>query len=591
MPGGRTLRRIWRRLRQHAAHGGARVVFSPDYSRGLPGVPLDPLRADKIAGFVRDEHLLPRSHWRLPREARFDQLLRVHDAAYLASLADPQTVGRVLGVPVTATAAEQALAEQRLQAGGTLLAAREALRHGGPAINLGGGFHHAGRASGSGFCLINDVAAAVAAVRANGFTGRVLVVDLDLHDGNGTRELLAADPLARTLSIHRDDWGPRVPGHVVRPLGPGVDGPRLMAALEDELPSLLERFPPQLVFYVAGADVLGGDALGDWRLRPEDVLTRDRFVVEQLDGVPLVVTLAGGYGTEAWRCAARLAALLLTGKPVEPPGDAEADLRRLRRLARELLPVAEEPWLTLSESDILPPRDQPGPPLFLELLSRHAVELSLERAGLLAQLRARGFVEPHVELVADSGLGSTLTVRSETAELLVELRAHRSRSAVAGADVLFIEWLLMQNPRLEFPAGRPPLPEQRHPGLGLLRSFLGWLGVIAELSHLDGVAFAPSAWHTAALSHASARFLEPEGEARLQATRDALAGLPMHEAVRALLAGEVVDDEGQPVTWQPATMVIPISPGLRARLSGHDRAEAVAVARASLSWHRTTIFS
>ncbi len=585
MPG-RSLRRFWRRLRLHAAGGGARVVYSPDYSRGLPGVPLDPLRADKIAGFLRDEHLVPRSHWRLPREIRFEELLRVHDPAYLASLADPRVVTRVLGVTVTAGAAEQALAEQRLQAGGTLRAARDALATGRSAINLGGGFHHAGRASGSGFCLVNDVAAAVAAVRAEGFKGRVLVVDLDVHDGNGTRELLAADPLARTLSIHRDDWGEAVPGHVRRALGPGVDGPRLMAALEDELPSLVERFPPQLAFYVAGADVLAGDALGDWRLRPEDVLARDRFVVSALRGVPLVVTLAGGYGTEAWRCAARLCALLLSGKAVEPPGDAEADLRRLRRLARELLPVAEEPWLTLTEADVLPPRDQPGPPLFLEKLSRHALELSLERSGLLAQIRARGFVEPRVELLADSGLGTTLSVWSEADELLVELRAHRSRAVVPDADVLFIEWLLMQNPRAAFAPDRPALPNQRHPGLGLLRSFLGWLAVIAELEALDGVAFAPSAWHTAVLSRSSARFLDPEGEARLLATGDALTGLPVHQAAQALLSGEVVDEAGQRVDWQPSTMVIPIRPALRARLSGHDRAEAVAAARCALRWRR-----
>ena len=117
--------------------------------------------------------------------------------------------------------------------GGTLLAAQLARASGGIAVNLGGGFHHAHRDRGRGFCIFNDVAVAILAQRAHGFRGRILVIDLDLHDGDGTRTIFAADPTVHTYSVHNQNWDdrPAVETTVI-PLGPGVDDARYMATLQ-----------------------------------------------------------------------------------------------------------------------------------------------------------------------------------------------------------------------------------------------------------------------------------------------------------------------------------------------------------------------
>ena len=141
-----------------------------------------------------------------PPLASYHAILRVHSDAYIESTQSAAMMERVLGMAVSDHDTQRILDLQRSMTGGTMLATDIALSTGSIAINLGGGFHHAHAAVGRGFCVFNDVAVAIAEQRALGFQGKVLIIDLDMHDGDGTRVIFARDPTVHTLSIHNQDW-------------------------------------------------------------------------------------------------------------------------------------------------------------------------------------------------------------------------------------------------------------------------------------------------------------------------------------------------------------------------------------------------
>jgi acetoin utilization deacetylase AcuC-like enzyme len=409
-------------------------VFDDRYQHGLPGVPMDPLRGEKILGAVREAGLLDRNLLSEPRPASLQNLLRVHTAEYLQSVQEPATLTRIVGVEMTAREVEATLDQQRLMTGGTIQATRLAMRTGGIVVHLGGGFHHATADAGLGFCVFNDVAVAVRRLRARGFSEPVLIVDLDLHDGNGTRLIFAEDPTVHTFSIHNDHWGPtEAVASTSIALGADVDDEHFLSALRESLPPVVEAVRPGLVVYVAGTDLAEDDPIGNWRLSAAALMERDRFVTSlvRAEGreAPMVVVLAGGYGRRAWQYTARYVLWLASGTEMEPVAEEELALRRFRRLGRDLRfaeSVDDGLPFTLSEADLA--ALVPGTPRssrFLGYFSRHGVELLLERAGVLAQLRARGFRTLRVELDGQDGENQTLRILSEDGpdELLVEMRA------------------------------------------------------------------------------------------------------------------------------------------------------------------------
>jgi hypothetical protein len=222
---------------------------------------------------------------------------------------------------------------------------------------------------------------------------------------------------------------------------------------------------------------------------------------------------------------------------------------------------------------------------FLGYLSRHAIELELERLGILSGIRARGFREPTLTLDALPGLGQVLRIYAEPERrtLLVELKAQRSRSMVPGFEVIEVDWLLLQNPRAEFRLSRPQLPGQMHPGLGMLREIAAWLLIVCERMRLDGITFVPSQYYMAAVGHHHLRFADPARQARFEAVRDALITESIAEGNVALNSGRVVDEAtGEPVAWEPAATVLPASPTLKEAMFGSGYVAAVRAARAGL---------
>lgn len=231
-----------------------------------------------------------------PAIASWDDLARVHSAEYLARMRDG-TLSREeqdqLELPWSAAMVEGF----RLMTGGTIEAALLVAQGFSLAINIGGGLHHAFPSHGEGFCPFNDVAVAVRVLQARGIE-RIAIVDLDVHHGNGTAFTFESDPRVFTFSMHQQHnypmWKPK--GSLDIGLPDGAHDATYLRELDRALPIVIAH-APQCVFYVAGADPYEDDQLGGLRLTKDGLRQRDRKVIEAVRsaGVPLVITLAGGY--------------------------------------------------------------------------------------------------------------------------------------------------------------------------------------------------------------------------------------------------------------------------------------------------------
>jgi acetoin utilization deacetylase AcuC-like enzyme len=231
-----------------------------------------------------------------------DQILgRIHTATYLRKIQeDDFSLGERLALEVPFS--HEVADAMRLCCGGTLLAGRLAVRGRGAAVHLGGGFHHAFPDHGEGFCLLNDVAVAAAELLASGELGRIAVVDLDVHHGNGTAAALAGEERAFTFSMHQERNYPEVkpPSDLDVGLPDGIGDQGYLGLLEEHLPEVLEASRAELVLYLAGADPYREDQLGGLGLTLDGLRARDRMVFEtsRRSGAAVAVLLAGGYARD-----------------------------------------------------------------------------------------------------------------------------------------------------------------------------------------------------------------------------------------------------------------------------------------------------
>ena len=243
-------------------------------------------------GIVRADHVLD------PPRVGDEALLLVHTPDYVRRFGEGSLDAaelRRLGFPWS-----PGLVERSYRAvGGTVAAARHALEH-GLAMNLAGGTHHAFPDHGEGFCVFNDVAVAIRLLRHDGLVRRVAVVDLDVHQGNGTHAIFAGDADVYTFSMHGGRNYPfhKVAGTLDLELPDGTGDDEYLALLSGTLPRVLAASSPDLVVYIAGADPHEGDQLGRLALTFEGLARRDAFVLDSCRevGIPVVITIGGGYG-------------------------------------------------------------------------------------------------------------------------------------------------------------------------------------------------------------------------------------------------------------------------------------------------------
>ena len=232
-----------------------------------------------------------------PDPATDDDMLQVHDAEWVDKLRNGTlSYHDILRLEIPYS--RQMVDAFWLAAGGTILAARHALA-GGIGYNVGGGFHHAFPDHGEGFCAIHDVAVAIRRLQREGAIQRAMVVDCDVHHGNGTAAIFAGDQSVFTLSIHQFNNYPseKPPSSLDIHLADGVGDSEYLNRLGNGYRAALAMFKPQLVMYVAGADPYYDDQLGGLSLTFEGLVERDRLVIHtaRAHEIPVAIVLAGGY--------------------------------------------------------------------------------------------------------------------------------------------------------------------------------------------------------------------------------------------------------------------------------------------------------
>jgi acetoin utilization deacetylase AcuC-like enzyme len=237
------------------------------------------------------------AHWHQPLPTPRRWMETVHNRAYLEDFArgrlDPAALRRI-GLPATTPLVQRTW----LAVGGTVLTARLALQN-GIACHLAGGTHHAFPNHGSGFCIVNDVAVATRVLLNERTVERVLVVDLDVHQGDGTAWIFAGEERVFTFSAHCASNFParKQSSDLDLPLPDGLEDGPYLAAIRGLLPDLLDQIQPELVFYNAGVDPHRDDRLGRLCLSSEGLRHRDQLVVAAClsRGIPLATVLGGGY--------------------------------------------------------------------------------------------------------------------------------------------------------------------------------------------------------------------------------------------------------------------------------------------------------
>ena len=274
-----------------------RIVYSADYyvdigTHVFPTVKYRLIHDKLIAGGVARE-----KDFVAPEAASDADILLVHTKEYLTKL-KKGTLSHKEIVTLELPYSKELVKASSLCAGGTILACRIALED-GVGIHLGGGFHHAFSDHGEGFCVFNDVAIGIKRMLADGAIKRGLVIDCDLHQGNGTASILANDHEIYTFSIHQEDNYPffKPKSDMDVSLWSGAGEEEYLRELKSRVPLIIDEFKPDLIVYVAGADPYEDDQLGGLKLTMNGLMERDKLVFGEAKKrkTPVAAVLAGGY--------------------------------------------------------------------------------------------------------------------------------------------------------------------------------------------------------------------------------------------------------------------------------------------------------
>jgi acetoin utilization deacetylase AcuC-like enzyme len=274
-----------------------KLIYHPRYDLNLGAHVFPSQKFRLVAETLLSEKIATKEDFLEPAPASDEDMLRVHGADWLRKLKTgaltPYEVAK-LEVPYSSELRDAVW----LAAGGTILAAQSALRD-GFGCNIGGGFHHAHANHGEGFCAIHDVAVAIRRMQADGAIRKVMVVDTDVHHGNGTAAIFGDDDSVFTLSIHQlNNYPPyKPPSNLDLNMWDRADDEEYLDELIPAVQTSIGEFLPDMIFYVGGADPFCEDQLGGLSLTKNGLIERDRKVFEEARrvGIPVVTTLAGGY--------------------------------------------------------------------------------------------------------------------------------------------------------------------------------------------------------------------------------------------------------------------------------------------------------
>ncbi|MBB5394455.1 histone deacetylase [Mucilaginibacter sp. AK015] len=278
-----------------------KIAYDAIYAHPLPpGHRFPMLKYELIPAQLIHEGVITAENLFSPAIADEATILLTHDAGYWQQLRDltlePKEQRRI-GFPLSAQLIER---EVRI-AQGTINGCSYAFEY-GIAFNVAGGTHHAGTNWGEGFCMLNDQAIAANYLLYNNLCYNILIIDLDVHQGNGTAQIFENEPRVFTFSMHGDKNFPfrKERSDLDIALADGIGDDEYLNLLKDTLPVLIDQHQPQFIFYLAGADVLASDKLGKLALTKEGCKERDRFVLEQCKQrqIPVQVSMGGGYSPQ-----------------------------------------------------------------------------------------------------------------------------------------------------------------------------------------------------------------------------------------------------------------------------------------------------
>ena len=275
-----------------------KVAFDPIYKYQLPEGHRFPMeKYELLPEQLLYEGTLETKNFFTPKALDNDEILLTHTQEYLQKL-DSMTLPRKeaikIGFPMTDTLVRRG----KVIAGGTYACAQYAQSH-GIALNIAGGTHHAYANHGEGFCVFNDIAISANLMLERKEASRILVIDLDVHQGNGTAHIFKDCPEVFTFSMHgaknyphrkeQSDLDIGLPDH--------IEGPDYLHILAENLPRVLDQFQPDFIFYLSGVDILENDKLGRLKVKKTDCKRRDHFVLNlcHQNQIPVAVSMGGGY--------------------------------------------------------------------------------------------------------------------------------------------------------------------------------------------------------------------------------------------------------------------------------------------------------
>ena len=540
----------------------------------------EPRRADYVVWYLIASGIISKEDLRTPTRIPYSDLARVHTPRYLDSLSSGETLAMIFAVDPSDIPVDETVNTIRIACGGTLDAARAALRTQHPAINLLGGFHHAFPDKGGGLCAVNDMAVATAVLRAEGFTGKVAILDLDAHPPDGTAACFAGQDSVWIGSLSGSFWKPL----------PTVDETVLPAFCPDDkylkaLEGLLKRMPPSdLYFVLTGGDVMANDRMGRLGLTLAGARKRDLALAELLQDKAAVFLPAGGYHKNAWQLLAGTVLALKEHSKAPIPSRFDPMRAHYSEIWRDL-GVGGLDDFELSIEDL---EGSVGGTVeqrrLLGVFTAEKLELVFDRIGLLRHLKRLGFEGFRVQLdeaspgqrlqlfakiapaspSADSvrtspAAGETAAAPSRegsasaSGEEHVLIEAVLEKKRISCGESLYIHWMTLRNPKASFSDKRPPLPGQEVPGLGLMREMGELFAKIAKELRLPTVAFRPAWYHMAYAARTHFQYLDPVRQGQFEAMVRDLHKMPLREVTLAVSQGRIRMN-GQPYEWDPQEM-------------------------------------
>lgn len=288
------------------------IIYDDSYNIRFFGIqklhPFDSCKYAKVFDHLKNMGF--RAHqFYTPEEVTQEQLLKVHSKDYLDSLSNSYNIAHIVEIPVgwfpNSLLQWKLLGPMRKATGGTLLGVDLAVQHGW-AINLSGGYHHAKAHKGGGFCVYADIPLAAQKYLERNPLNKVLIIDLDAHQGNGHESACKNNKQIAIFDVYNADIYPRdcgVKENITfdHPIKSGMGDEKYLELLEKELPKAIEKTKPDFIIYNAGTDILEGDPLGELNISAEGIKKRDAFVFEEAKKceIPILMVLSGGYTRES----------------------------------------------------------------------------------------------------------------------------------------------------------------------------------------------------------------------------------------------------------------------------------------------------